>query len=492
MKARTQPAETTSDGRLVRAAHAWDRFWFAPSDPTTLAVIRILCGVLTLYVHLAYSYDLWEFFGRDAWHDLDHANQERRQLPRLAPPSGWTPDFSGYFLPPDAEARSRVIDYFRRVADDPDPGVRERVAQLLTQPRPADPSAWGSHFPPAYMFNVTDSTREQMAKFLRELPRDRAEREYILGYMDSSGIDPRQASHTRAYYWSIWYHVVDPDWMVLVHCLILVVILMFTLGLFTRVTSVLTWLSVVSYAQRSSVTLFGGDVMMNILLIYLMIGPSGAALSLDRLIARWWAERQARRAGLPPPTWGRPQPMVSATFAQRLIQIHFCIIYFAAGTSKLLGGYWWNGQAIYYTMANYEFAPLHRAYYLEMMRFLAQHRWLWEVVMEGGSYFTLFLELSLPFLVWNRRLRPYYVAGAFALHTAIALLMGLVTFSLLMGTMVLGFVSGETMRRILGWRQGAPPEVEVGSAAKEEEVEETRPTKKGTGASSHVMAKKDI
>src|SRR5262249_52034044 len=151
-------------------------------------------------------------------------------------------------------------------------------------------------------------------------------------------------------------------------------------------------------------------------------------------------------------------------------------------TSKLLGGYWWNGQAIYYTMANYEFAPLHRAYYLEMMRFLAQHRWLWEIVMEGGSYFTLFLELSLPFLVWNRRLRPYYVAGAFALHAAIALLMGLVTFSLMMGTMVLAFVPGETMRRILGWRQAPAPEVASEAAAKDDEEEETRPAKKASAS----------
>src|SRR5262249_35055195 len=141
----------------------------------------------------------------------------------------------------------------------------------------------------------------------------------------------------------IWYHVTEPFWMWVVHGLVLVVMLMFAVGFCTRITSVLTWLAAVSYMHRSPITLFGGDTMMNILLIYLMIGPSGAALSVDRLISRWWARRKARLAGEPEPEDAPPPKLVSANFALRLMQIHFCIIYFAAGTSKLLGATWWNG-----------------------------------------------------------------------------------------------------------------------------------------------------
>jgi hypothetical protein len=394
---------------------------------------------------------------------------------------------------PDPEIRASMVSYLQAVVNDPDPTARETAARLLETP-PADPEAWGKHVPPLAFVagrNFPQEGRDLIAKFIRELPRDRAESNRILDYLNRWGYDPRQLYTTGSYVWSIWYYVTDPGWMVFVHCVILLIILMFTLGLCTRVTSVLTWLGALSYLQRSPSTLFGGDTMMNILLFYLMIGPSGAALSLDRLIGRWWATEQARRAGRPAPVWGPPPPMVSARFALRLLQIHFCIIYFSAGTAKLLGGAWWNGQAIYYTMANYEFAPLHREYYRELMRFLAGHRWLWEMVMEGGSYFTLFLELSLPFLVWNRRLRPFYVTGAFALHTAIALCMGLVTFSLLMATMVLAFVPGETMRRLLGWRQ-AMPEPELEDSAREDTARaEAPPTKKAGAASSHVMAKKE-
>jgi hypothetical protein len=68
---------------------AWDRFWFRPADPTTLGLIRICCGLITLYVHLAYSYDLQEFFGRDAWYNLETANSFRHEAPWVAPPTSW-------------------------------------------------------------------------------------------------------------------------------------------------------------------------------------------------------------------------------------------------------------------------------------------------------------------------------------------------------------------------------------------------------------------
>ena len=54
----------------------------------------------------------------------------------------------------------------------------------------------------------------------------------------------------------------------------------------------------------------------------------------------------------------QPVKSVSANFALRLLQIHVCIIYAAAGLSKLPGAKWWDGTAIWYTIANFEFAPM--------------------------------------------------------------------------------------------------------------------------------------
>lgn len=42
---------------------AWDRFWFSPSDPATLGLIRILAGAMLLYTHFVWMLDLEGFFG---------------------------------------------------------------------------------------------------------------------------------------------------------------------------------------------------------------------------------------------------------------------------------------------------------------------------------------------------------------------------------------------------------------------------------------------
>ena len=129
--------------------------------------------------------------------------------------------------------------------------------------------------------------------------------------------------------------------------------------------------------------------------------------------------------------------MVSANLAIRLIQIHLCIIYLSAGTSKLTGGPWWNGTAIYYTLANYEFSLLRFSFFESTLRFISAHRWLWEVLMTAGSYFTLALEVGFPFLIWNRRVRPFLIVAALMLHCGIAIFMGLFAFQMFMATMLL-------------------------------------------------------
>ncbi len=246
--------------------------------------------------------------------------------------------------------------------------------------------------------------------------------------------------------WSIYYHVEDPRWLWVIHSGILLVMLLFTLGLWTRVTSVLTWIGSLMYIQRLNFSmLFGLDTMTNLALFYLMIAPCGAALSLDR----WLQVRRERRSlgakYVPRP----PQPLVSANFALRLIQINYCLIYGAAGTSKLLGTSWWNATAPSRFLLNYSFAPFDSWGYSDLLKYLAAHRWLWELNGTFGVVCTLILELGFPFLVWNRYSRWVMVSGSILFHTMIALLMGLVTFSLMMLALVLAFVPPEAVRQTL-------------------------------------------
>ena len=79
----------------------------------------------------------------------------------------------------------------------------------------------------------------------------------------------------------------------------------------------------------------------------------------------------------------------------------------------------------------------------------SKHRWLWELVMNGGCVFTLGLEIGFPFLVWNRKLRWLMITGAVLLHTGIALIMGLIGFGLCMLCLLLAFVPPEAVHRLL-------------------------------------------
>src|SRR5947209_19286604 len=73
------PAETPLE-TARQVARAWDRFWFTPADPTTLGLIRICCGIITLYVHIAYSFGLLSYVGADGWIDNDVANFVRHDV----------------------------------------------------------------------------------------------------------------------------------------------------------------------------------------------------------------------------------------------------------------------------------------------------------------------------------------------------------------------------------------------------------------------------
>src|SRR5260221_4411466 len=81
---------SVSGGNLLTwMAEGWNRFWFKPADPTTLGLVRICCVLLVVYVHLAYSFDLQTFFGRDAWIDSTAAEEFRHDVPIMPVATKW-------------------------------------------------------------------------------------------------------------------------------------------------------------------------------------------------------------------------------------------------------------------------------------------------------------------------------------------------------------------------------------------------------------------
>ena len=70
------------------------------------------------------------------------------------------------------------------------------------------------------------------------------------------------------------------------HFFALVIFALFAAGAWTRVTGVLAAAFVISYANRATGALFGLDQISAFLTLYLAIGNSGGAYSIDSWLGR--------------------------------------------------------------------------------------------------------------------------------------------------------------------------------------------------------------
>jgi uncharacterized membrane protein YphA (DoxX/SURF4 family) len=229
---------------------------------------------------------------------------------------------------------------------------------------------------------------------------------------------------------SLWWYVPGEQLRV-VHLLCVVPLAMFALGILTPVSSVLALAITISNSNRAPLANYGMDQFLVMLALYLTIGGSGARFSIDA----WWRRRAHRDASQS----HNPVATSRARLATRLIQVHYCVIYFFAGISKLQGDAWWTGDAVWLAFANLEYQSVD-------MTWLARYPWITQIATHG----TVLWELSFPFLVWNRSLRPFVLAGGIAMHAGIGLLMGMITFGLIAIFGYIAFVPPEVMQRMAG------------------------------------------
>ena len=72
---------TSETWALPRWLQSWEQFWFAPADPSVLGLIRVACGLITVYTLAVYGFNLQDFVGEHAWHDLQLRDQLRHERP---------------------------------------------------------------------------------------------------------------------------------------------------------------------------------------------------------------------------------------------------------------------------------------------------------------------------------------------------------------------------------------------------------------------------
>ena len=226
------------------------------------------------------------------------------------------------------------------------------------------------------------------------------------------------------YAWTVFSSINSPTVLWAFHLFSLCVFAALTIGLFNRAAAVLAYLCALCYMHRALGANFGLDQINIMLALYLMIGPSGARYSVDAWLRRRRARQGSSRRSLLPVL-----PSVSGNIAIRLIQIHMCVIYFFAGTRKLMGDTWWDGSAMWYSMANYEYQTLDLTWLIASPALISLI-----------THLTIFWEVSYAFLVWPRLSRPAVLFFAIVTHLGIAVCLGMATFGLAMLVANLAFI----------------------------------------------------
>ncbi len=291
--------------------NCWNQFWFRPSDPAVLGTVRVLVGLVALYLHATLAFDLDRFFGQQG------------------------------FLP-----LRTVDDWYGWFVDTGEP-----------------------------MFHHS-----------------------YLSYLRT------------------------PGQLMVAHWLGFGVLALFTLGVFTRITSIASLIVLLSYLHRAPMITSQVEPILAMFMFYLCLGPAGAAVSVDA----WWSARRRqhdptllpRQIQTVPTRWG-------ATVVVRLIQIHVCIFYMMSFFAKIAGGtagnVWLQGDAMWWVITEPDMP-------------LVNFTWIarYPVLIDLWTFSILLFEFSFPLLVWFRLFRPIMLALSVPMWIGLALGAGLTTYAAVM------------------------------------------------------------
>src|SRR5439155_9574705 len=152
------------------------------------------------------------------------------------------------------------------------------------------------------------------------------------------GIVPRAPDYGRAglpWTWGLLNGAPGDAMVVGLYIVLLVAAVCLVVGLRTRVAGAVVFVAILSFERRDPFVFNAGDTLIRVMALYLLLAPSGASLSLDRL-------RRARDR-----FWEFP---ARAPWALRLIQVQVSVIYLSTVWEKLQGETWRDGTAVSYAL----------------------------------------------------------------------------------------------------------------------------------------------
>jgi hypothetical protein len=237
------------------------------------------------------------------------------------------------------------------------------------------------------------------------------------------------------YYHLSYFNYLGPIPTRAAHALAIALAAAFAAGLFTRITGLLTLTALLSYMHRLPLAPQHVEPVLAFLVAYLCIGPADAYFS----VGRWLA---SRRSEAPPPA---TEPSLWATLSLRLIQVHLAAFVAMMALTKLNGDAWWDGEAVWYLLAQTHSRPLDLTF---LRRSLGAP--YFEYLINVWTHSVVYFELAFPVLIWIRPARPILLALGAAVWLPLVLATGLWLFALTLIVASLAFAQDETYRSLAG------------------------------------------
>jgi hypothetical protein len=189
--------------------------------------------------------------------------------------------------------------------------------------------------------------------------------------------------------------------------------------------TVLLYFGMLSLYHRNVSSNGGPDAIPLLISFYLMLCPAGAAYSLDAL-------RASRKRG---GTWVEP---LIVPWAQRLLQMQLCLIYFQSSVIKCQGQLWRDGTTVHYVLFNREFGWFD-------LEWLTQYPLLINVM----SHSALLVQFVLAFWLWFRPTRRWAILAGIAFHLGIRPVLNIPGFGEFMTALYITFLAPDELDAVV-------------------------------------------
>jgi hypothetical protein len=209
-----------------------------------------------------------------------------------------------------------------------------------------------------------------------------------------------------------------------VHSIGLAILILFTVGFWTRLATILALVVFLSDVNRAPMITSLTESVVAMVMLYLCLAPCGKRFSIDALLAK--RRRRPELHGADPEN----ELSTMATIATRLIQVHLALLVAMMGYSKLLGEVWWSGMGMWWLLTREQ---------SRLVDLTGLYRY--PGLIEAWTHVVVTFELAFPILVWVPLARPLVLAIGVVVWASLALVTGDVPFALMMCVAGMAYVS---------------------------------------------------